>query len=167
MPKPAYSATQMMRVQARADSVVEKKYYAKSALPTAWAMPKALAPGISPAPLEDLIFHGGKIVAQMEFQNVYLGGEASWKASDITSIDAAIKLAMQDRRLNNVMVQYFHDAALTCDTRESFIFDEAKPTCWTSRACRPWSRAYSTMGSLKKRISIARFLIWCCRRERF
>jgi hypothetical protein len=127
MPTPNYSLNQPMRVQARADSAVEKKYYAKSALPTPWAMPKALAPGISPAPLEDLIFHGGKIVAQMEFQNVYLGGEASWKASDITSIDAAIKLAMQDRRLNNVMVQYFHNAALTCDMRESFILDEAKP----------------------------------------
>ena len=127
MPKPAYAATQMMRVQARADSAVEKKYYNKSALPTPWIMPKAIAPGISPAPLEDLIFHGGKIVAQMEFQNVYLGGEASWKASDITSIDAAIKLAMQDRRLNNVMVQYFHNAALSCDMRESFILDEAKP----------------------------------------
>ena len=127
MSMPAYSDSQMMRVQARADSTVEKKYYAKSALPTPWAKPKALAPGISPAPLEDLIFHGGKIVAQMEFQNVYLGGAASWKVSDVTSIDAAIKLAMQDRRLNNVMVQYFHNTALTCDMRESFILDEAKP----------------------------------------
>ncbi len=127
MPAPTYSPAQPMRVQVRADSAVEKKYYAKSALPTAWAMPKAIAPGISPAPLDDLIFHGGKIVAQMEFQNVYLGGQASWKAKDITSIDAAIKLAMQDRRLNNVMVQYFHNAALTCDMRESFVLDEAKP----------------------------------------
>jgi hypothetical protein len=127
MPAPTYSPAQPMRVQVRADSAVEKKYYAKSALPTAWPMPKAIAPGISPAPLDDLIFHGGKIVAQMEFQNVYLGGQASWKARDITSIDAAIKLAMQDRRLNNVMVQYFHNAALTCDMRESFVLEEAKP----------------------------------------
>jgi hypothetical protein len=127
MPAPTYATAQPMRVQARANSALEKKYYAKSALPTAWAMPKAIAPGISPAPLEDLIFHGGKIVAQMEFQNVYLGGEASWKAKDIASIDAAIKLAMQDRRLNNVMLQYFHNAALTCDMRESFVLDEAKP----------------------------------------
>jgi hypothetical protein len=127
MPAPTYAVAQPMRVQARADSAVEKKYYAKSALPEPWLMPKAIAPGISPAPLEDLIFHGGKIVAQMEFQNVYLGGESSWKAKDITSIDAAIKLAMQDRRLNNVMVQYFHNAPLTCDMRESFVLDEAKP----------------------------------------
>jgi hypothetical protein len=127
MPTPAYALPQPMRVQARMNSAVERKYYAKSALPVAWAMPKAIAPGISPAPLEDLIFHGGKIVAQMEFQNIYLGGAASWKTSDVTSIDAAIKLAMQDRRLNNVMVQYFHDATLTCDMRESFIVDEAKP----------------------------------------
>jgi hypothetical protein len=83
--------------------------------------------GISPAPLEDLIFHGGRVVPQMEFQNVYLGGEVSWKPSDIDAIDRAIDLAMRDRRLNNVMVQYFPGAVIACDMRESFILDDAKP----------------------------------------
>ena len=127
MPKAYYPAPQPMRIQARQGSLAEKNYYANSALPSAWPMPKAIAPGISPAPLEDLIFHGGKIVPQMEFQNIYLGGSASWKASDIESIDSAINVAMRDRRLNNVMVQYFHKAALSCDMRESIIVDEAKP----------------------------------------
>lgn len=127
MKKSYYSALQPMRIQARKGSAAEKFYYAQSALPHAWPMPKAIAPGISPDPLEDLIFHGGKIVPQMEFQNVYLGGTASWKESDISSIDNAINLAMRDRRLNNVMVQYFHGSALSCDMRESFVLDDAKP----------------------------------------
>jgi hypothetical protein len=91
-------------------------------------MPKAIAPGIDPSPLDDLIFHGGKVVPQMEFQNIYLGGQASWKASDIDSIDRAIKLAMRDRRLENVMVQYFPGVAVTCDMRESCVLDNAKPS---------------------------------------
>lgn len=133
MPKsylPSNAVAQPMRIQARQGSLAEKRYYAKSALPRPWPMPKnprAIAPGIVPDPLEDLIFHGGKVVPQMEFQNVYLGGADSWAAEDIASIDAAIKLAMQDRRLNNVMVQYFPGAVLSCDVRESFVLDEPKP----------------------------------------
>jgi hypothetical protein len=89
--------------------------------------PRAIAPGINPDVKEDLIYHGGKVVPQMEFQNVYLGGAASWTNNDVASIDAAIKLAMQDRRLNNVMLQYFPGVAMTCDVRESFVLDAAKP----------------------------------------
>lgn len=127
MAKP-YPAPYPMRIQARSGSAAEKKYYQKSALPGgAWPMPKVIAPGIDPSPLDDLMFHGGKVVPQMEFQNVYLGGNASWKASDIDSIDRAINMAMRDRRMNNVMIQYFPGAAIACDMRESFILDEAKP----------------------------------------
>ena len=127
MPYAKYPASQPMRIQARPGSAAEKKYYAGSALPKAWPMPKAIAPGIDPAPLEDLIYHGGKVVPQMEFQNVYLGGSDSWKESDVVSIDAAIALAMRDRRLNNVMVQYFPGTAIACDVRESFVLDADKP----------------------------------------
>ena len=124
-----YYARQPMRIQARYGSAAEKKYYQKSALPGgAWPMPKVIAPGISPAPLDDLIFHGGKLVPQMEFQNIYLGGDASWKASDIDSINRGINTAMRDRRMNNVMVQYFHKVAVSCDMRESFTHEEAKPS---------------------------------------
>jgi hypothetical protein len=120
---------QPMRIQARQGSPAEKRYYHKSALPgVRWPNPKAIAPGIDPSPLSDLMFHGGKVVPQMEFQNVYLGGQASWKESDIDSIDRSITLAMQNRRLNNVMVQYFPGASLSCDPRDSILLEEAKPT---------------------------------------
>jgi hypothetical protein len=118
-----------MRIQARPGSPAERRYYHNSALPKGgWPKPEVIAPGISPKPLDDLIFHGGKIVPQMEFQNVFLGGQHSWKASDIDSINSAITLAMQDRRLNNVIKQYFVDiASLSCDPRPSVVLEEPNP----------------------------------------
>ena len=77
MPKSYATALRPMRIQARAGSSAEKKYYEKSALPGGiWPMPKVLAPGIDPSPLDDLMFHGGKVVPQMEFQNIYLGSNS-------------------------------------------------------------------------------------------
>ena len=122
-----YAKAQPMRIQARKGSKAERLYFDKSALPQAFSMPKSIAPGINPSVMDDLIYHGGKVVPQMEFQNIYLGGSDSWQASDVVSIDTAINLAMTDRRLNNVMLQYFPGVAMSCDMRESFILDAAKP----------------------------------------
>jgi hypothetical protein len=120
--------SQPMRIQARQGSPAER-YYHNSALPKGgWPRPEVIAPGISPKPLSDLIFHGGKLVPQMEFQNVFLGGQASWQASDIDLINTAITLAMQDRKLTNVVKQYFVDiASLACDPRPSVLIEEPKP----------------------------------------
>ena len=64
----------------------------------------------------------------MEFQNIFLGGQASWLVSDIDSINTAITLAMQDRKLNNVVKQYFDSGInLTCDPRPLLVLEEAKP----------------------------------------
>jgi hypothetical protein len=128
MPKgDKYKSFEPMRIQARKGSAAEKRYY-QSALPGgAWPMPKAIAAGVNPAPLDDLIFHGGKTVPQMEFQNIYLGGTDSWRADDIDFIDRSIRMAMRDRRLNIVMAQYFPGSALACEARDSFILDEDKP----------------------------------------
>lgn len=117
-----------MRIQARKGSAAEKRYYTQSALPGGqWRMPTAIAPGVSPRPLEDLIFHGGKTVRQMQFQNIYCGAPGDWKASDIASIDRSITAAMQDSRLNNVMVQYFDPQRVECDAIPSLFLDEPKP----------------------------------------
>ena len=131
---PQYAkVAQPMRIQARQGSAAEHHYYEKSALPQPWPkangpkQPKTIAPGINPDVKEDLIYHGGKVLPQMEFQNIYLGSTASWLPQDVASIDAAIKLAMQDRRLNNVMLQYFPGVAMTCDMRESFVLNAPKP----------------------------------------
>jgi hypothetical protein len=120
------NATRLMRIQARPGSPVEARHYRYPE--RGWRQPDAIAGGIPPDPSADLIFHGGKTVPQMEFQNVFLGGQASWVASDIDSINTAITLAMQDRKLNNVVNQYFNSGVnLTCDARPLLVLDEAKP----------------------------------------
>jgi hypothetical protein len=91
-------------------------------------MPEEIALGIDPAPLEDLLFHGGRVVPQMEFQNVYIGEPDDWSEEDIESIDSAITLAIQDQDLNNVMEQFFPGASVECDPRDSFVQGEAKPS---------------------------------------
>ena len=127
-PTKEYRVTQPMRIQARQGSLAEKAYYANSSLPgLVLPMPKAIAPGISPSPLEDLIFHGGKAVPQMEFQNIYLGSPTDFPQGDTVLIDAAITSAMRSKMLNNVMVQYFPGASLLCDPRPSLILNEPKP----------------------------------------
>ncbi|MFM0670236.1 hypothetical protein [Paraburkholderia sediminicola] len=123
----AYQKQVPMRIQARPGSKAEQGYFSKSGLPGLdWPMPRAIAPGIEPAPLEDLIFHGGKVVPRMEFQNVYLGGSDSWAHSDVEFIDAAIKHAMQHKQMNNVMQQYYPGARIECEMRASFILNKEK-----------------------------------------
>src|ERR1700732_5440024 len=87
------NATRLMRIQARPGSLVEARHYRYPQ--RGWGPPDAIAHGIPPDASADLVFHGGKTVPQMEVQNVFLGGQASWLASDIDSINSAITLAMQ------------------------------------------------------------------------
>ena len=120
------NVSRLMRIQARPGSVVETRHYRYPE--SGWVQPDAIARGIPPDASADLVFHGGKTVPQMEFQNVFLGGQASWLASDIDSINTAITLAMQDRKLNNVVKQYFDSGVnLTCDARALLVLDEPKP----------------------------------------
>jgi hypothetical protein len=113
-------------------------------------MPKAIAPGIDPAPLEDLLFHGGKTVPAMEFQNVYLGSSANWSQNDIDSIDLAITRAMQDSRLNNVMAQYFPTSKLACDPRESIVLSDPKPQQLGEKEVQAKAIALYDAGKIKK-----------------
>jgi len=116
-----------MRIQARAGSEAEELYAKGATLPgNKLPMPKAIANGIGPEPLADLIFHGGKVVPKMEFQNIFLGRNADWREQDAVSINIAIDMAMNDKRLNNVMAQYFPGRSLECHMRESFIANEDK-----------------------------------------
>jgi hypothetical protein len=71
------------------------------------AQPGALAAGIPATPEHDLVFHGGKTIPQLNFANCYVGGQGAWNAGDVANIDNAISAIMADRRLNNLMVQYF------------------------------------------------------------
>src|SRR5207248_8750493 len=119
------NVNRLMRIQARPGSPVERCNYRYPENRWAQLDPDAIAPGIPPDASADLKFHGGKTVPQMVFQNVFLGGRRSWLASDIDSINTAITLAMQDRRLNNVVGQFFDvGVKLTCDARPLFVLEE-------------------------------------------
>lgn len=86
-----------------------------------------LAPGVSPSPIDDLIFRGGKTVRQMGLQNVYLGRASDFAPEDVEAIDDATARMMRDERLNNVIRQYFSGETLTCDIAPSVVLDEARP----------------------------------------
>jgi hypothetical protein len=88
---------------------------------------KALAPGVTPSPQDDLVFRGGKVVPQMGFQNIYLGRSSDFAPGDVEVIDDAITRVMRDERLNNVIQQYFDGERLSCDIAESVVLDEARP----------------------------------------
>jgi hypothetical protein len=52
----------------------------------------------------NLVFHGGKIIPDLQFKNYYLG---QWQQSDMDNIDHALSAALSDTNLNHVIQQYF------------------------------------------------------------
>jgi hypothetical protein len=91
---------------------------------TAVAGSEAIFPAM---PGRDLIYHGGKLISNLTFQNLYLGGKSRWSKSDITSIDGALAAAMSDQNLNNVMVQYFREGEISSTTKDSRILSSVVP----------------------------------------
>ena len=110
-----------LNVQVAPGSGAESIYHANAFIPD------DLAPGLPPTPDHNLIFHGGKTIANLTFTTFYVGGAGSWQASDITAIDRALSAAMSDQRLNNVMVQYFPGQSITTTFQPSTVLDGASP----------------------------------------
>ncbi len=69
--------------------------------------PRHIAAGFSPTPDHDLVFQGGKTIANLQFANLYIGGAQSWNPNDIQAINGSLAAAMSDPRLNSVVAQYF------------------------------------------------------------
>jgi len=117
-----------MKVQVKSGSYADSYYRGRAALPgDPFAKAKAIAPGVAPSPIHDLIFHGGKTVVDMQFQNLFVGDTQSWKQSDMDLINRAITTAMTDTRLNNVMVQYFPGQKISCTAAAPQILPGKKP----------------------------------------
>ena len=112
-------------------------------------MPKVIAGGIDPAPLNDLIFHGGKVTPNMHYKNFYLGGNPSWAEQDVVSIDTALESAMKDTNLNNVMKQYFPGAKISCDFHGSEILPGAKPRSFNEPDVHALLKKLHAEGGLK------------------
>lgn len=67
---------------------------------------------------DDLIKQGGQVLPQSLFRNIFLGGDEVWGPTDPSLIDGAIKRALTDRRLENVMRQYFEGSSISCDGQD-------------------------------------------------
>jgi hypothetical protein len=96
-----------LRVYLRPKSAAESGFRARA------VMPEARAPGLPSTPAHDLISHGGKTIADLQFANYYVGGAGAWNNNDIQSIDQALAAAMSDQHLNNVMAQYYSGGHLS------------------------------------------------------
>ena len=92
-----------IRAFLRPNSVAEKGFHTRARMPEKGV----IAPGLHPTRAHDLIFHGGKTIANLAFANFYVGGAAAWRKSDIQAIDNGLSAAMSDAHLNNVMAQYY------------------------------------------------------------
>lgn len=88
----------------------------------------ALAGGFNPTPGQDLKYRGGKTIRDLTFINLYIGGQNAWAAQDWQSIDHALAAAMADPQLNNVMVQYFGNQAISSRFLGSFFVDGYNPS---------------------------------------
>ncbi len=93
--------------------------------------PEVLAPGLPRTAAHNLIFHGGKTLASLTFTNFYIAGDTAWAAADMQNIDNALSAAMSDRRLNNVMAQYFPNQVLANHFKPSRKVPVPAPAAFT------------------------------------
>ncbi len=114
----------------------------------AMPQPADLAPGLPPTPEHDLVFNGGKTVANLNFINFYVGGAGAWQASDMQSIDSALSAAMSDQDLNNVMVQYFPGGAITSNFLGSQVLPGPAPATFSQGDTEALATSLSDSGAL-------------------
>ena len=94
-----------MRIQVAPGSEAEYRYYRTAARRSDKGTAReALAPGVSASPKDDLVFHGGKLLPQMGFQNIYLGRPSDFVSGDVERIDDAITRVMRDEQLKDIVV---------------------------------------------------------------
>jgi hypothetical protein len=133
-----------MRVVIRAGSEAAKQYTRKAGID-----PEALAPGFAPTPSQDLINHGGKAIRDLKFANFYVAGQTSWRDGDIHNIDRALSAAMSDRNLNNVIMQYFNNQAVTSKQVGSLKLPGASPAVVTQGDAEMLLRNLDQQGKMK------------------
>lgn len=116
-----------MRIQVAPGSEAEYRHYRAAARRSDESIErKALAPGVSASPSDDLIFRGGKTLPQMGFQNIYLGRSSDFASGDVEAIDDAITRLMRDEKLKNVIQQYFPGKTLSYDVAPSVVLEESR-----------------------------------------
>ena len=102
-----------MRSTVRGGSEAAELHHSTAGLPGQMPSFGERVNSLPSTPQEDLKYRGGQTIKDLQFVNLYVGGDDAWAKSDIESIDRAIAAAMSDRRLDNVMRQYFNNAEIT------------------------------------------------------
>ena len=87
-----------------------------------------LAGGVNASPQEDLRYRGGHTIKDLKYVNIFVGGNQAWDANDWKSIDKALAAAMADRRLNNMIMQYFNNQPVSATFQGSFFLNGWKPS---------------------------------------
>jgi len=90
-----------------------------------------LVPGLPRTPSHNLVFRGGRTIADLSFFNFYLGGAGAWQGDARANIDEKLAKAMSDARLNSVMAQYFNGPITSQFRGPSRILDGAPPTTFS------------------------------------
>ena len=78
-------------------------------------------------PQEDLKYRGGRIIRDLSYVNLYVGGQDSWDPQDWRSIDKYMAASMSDLHLNNVIVQYFGNKPISSTFKKSFFLSGWRP----------------------------------------
>src|SRR5262245_7293155 len=108
MPHHGSTKFRPMNVAVAPGSAAAKWFRARASLPGGEAAVRPTrVTGMPATPAHNLHRFPGKIISDLTYTNFYLGGEGSWKSSDIENIDRALHAAMNDAQLNNVMLQYY------------------------------------------------------------
>jgi hypothetical protein len=91
------------------------------------ALFEQIAPGFRPDATLDLVNFGGRTIKDLTFTNLYVGGEAAWRAEDRKHIDDALAAALADVQLNGVVAQYY-DGPISSTFRGSQVLAGAAST---------------------------------------
>jgi hypothetical protein len=118
--------------------------------PAAAAMPPGkLAPGLPRTPSHNLVFRGGRTIANLSFVNFYVGGAAAWKTDARANIDADLAKAMTDERLNSVMQQYFNVPITSQFHAPSRVLDGDPPRSFSKGDVEALSKELQQAGALQ------------------
>src|SRR2546430_17222066 len=70
--------------------------------------PEAIAPGVRPRPRHDLRFHGGKIIFDLTYTNLYVGGSGSRRLTHNLKIEPTPAAAPADTHLEHQVEPQYH-----------------------------------------------------------
>lgn len=111
---------------------------------------EGLSEGTTATPDEDLRYRGGKILQNLSYVNLYLGGEAAgWTLEEVEKIDTNLKAALTDQHLNHVLMQYFNNQPLGTAALASHPLTGPRPQTVSRGDIQHYMQYFADQGYLK------------------